>query len=146
MTNSTGTSSGPVAATASAEVARSFRRARLCAVAYLGLSAATLLAAGLLHRHADLVTPTVWVRGTIVTASAVLTLALVARAARGSRGAHRRLRLLSGVMLTAIVVLLAVPGSLPLWVKVEQGVCGLLLAALLALVSAARVRAALAAS
>jgi len=30
-------------------------------------------------------------------------------------------------MLVAIVVIIALPGTFPLWMKFEQGVCGLLL-------------------
>ena len=54
-------------------------------------------------------------------------LSFVVRAERGSRRAHLRLRLVSAIMLVAIAVILAIPGSFPLWLKCEQAVCGVLL-------------------
>lgn len=102
------------------------RTAKRLTGAYLGLSVVTLVAIVLL-RNTSMVNDAVWVRGVIVAASAVLTYTFAARAARGSRRAHLRLRLVSGIMLVAIVVIIALPGTFPLWMKVEQGVCGLLL-------------------
>jgi hypothetical protein len=43
------------------------------------------------------------------------------------RRAYLRLRIVSTVMLVAIAVILAIPGDFPLWLKVEQAICGLLL-------------------
>ncbi|MGF1431006.1 hypothetical protein [Kitasatospora sp. LaBMicrA B282] len=106
---------------------RAFRRITLLVRGYLLVSAATLAAIVVLRQHTAVVTPAVWVRCTIVLASALLTTALARRAARGSRGALRRLRIISTVMVTAIAVILALPGTFPLWFKVEQGGCGLLL-------------------
>jgi hypothetical protein len=108
--------------------------------AYLGLSVLTLGAVVALRDHASIVTPAVWVRGSIVAISAVLTYLFAVRAARGSRGAYRRLRIISAVMLVAIVAIVALPGTFPVWLKVEQGFCGLLLAGVVALVNGARVR------
>ncbi|MFJ4184326.1 hypothetical protein [Kitasatospora sp. NPDC089509] len=106
---------------------RAFRTVRNCVLVYLGLSALTLVAAYALRSHTDLITPAVWVRGTLVLVGAAVTLLLTVRAARGSRGAFRRLRIVSGVMLVAIAVIIAVPGMFPLWMKIEQGCCGLAL-------------------
>jgi hypothetical protein len=36
-----------------------------------------------------------------------------------------RLRIVSAVVLVAIVVIIAPPGGFPLWLKIEQGGCGL---------------------
>jgi len=67
------------------------------------------------------------VRATIVMISAALSFTFAVRAAGGSRGALRRLQILSIVMIVAIAVIIALPGTFPLWLKVEQGFCGLLL-------------------
>jgi hypothetical protein len=85
------------------------------------LSLATIAVAVALRHHPTLVNPAVWIRGSIVVASAVLTNVLAAR------GDVRRLRIISIVMMVAIVVIIAVPGTFPLWMKLEQAVCGLLL-------------------
>ncbi|MBD0689824.1 hypothetical protein [Streptomyces sp. CBMA123] len=106
---------------------RAFRTVRRCVFAYLGLSALTMVAAFALRSHTDLVTPAVWIRGTLVLAGAAVTMLLTVRAAGGSHGAFRRLRIVSGVMLVAIAAIIAVPGVFPVWMKIEQGVCGLAL-------------------
>ena len=49
--------------------------------------------------------------GVIVAASALLTFAFAVRTARGSRRAYLRLRIASAIMLAAIVVIIAIPGS-----------------------------------
>lgn len=50
------------------------------------------------------------------------------------------MRIVSGVMVGAIAVIIALPGSFPLWLKLEQGVCGLLLLGVVALVNGRRLR------
>ncbi|MFI0151218.1 hypothetical protein [Streptomyces lydicus] len=45
------------------------------------------------------------------------------------------------MMLVAIAVILAVPGAFPLWLKIEQGVCGLVLLGVAALVNGKHLRA-----
>jgi hypothetical protein len=82
----------------------------------------------------------VWVRGTIVVASALLMASFVARAGGGSARAFLRLRLVSAIMVVAIVVIIAVPGAFPLWMKIEQGVCGVLPLCVVALVNGRRLR------
>lgn len=79
---------------------QAFRTVRRLVTAYLGLSVLTLAVAFVLRSHTDVVTPAVWIRGTIVVASAALTLLLAVRVAGGSRGAFRRLRILSAVMIS----------------------------------------------
>jgi hypothetical protein len=49
------------------------------------------------------------------------------RAAKGRGGSYRRLRLVSLIMVVAIVAVIVLPGAFPVWLKVEQGVCGLIL-------------------
>ncbi|MET8545388.1 hypothetical protein ABZW03_32840 [Kitasatospora sp. NPDC004799] len=114
---------------------RALRTVRLLVLAYLGLSIVTLAAAVALRDHRAVVNEAVLVRGTIVVASAALTLLLTVRAANGSRGAFRRLRILSAVMLVAIVTIIALPGTFPVWMKIEQGVCGLALLGVAAVVN-----------
>ena len=99
------------------------RIAKVLTGAYLVLSLGTLVAIVLL-RNTGLVNDAAWVRGTIVAASSALTFAF---AMRGTRRAYLRLRIVAGVMLVAIAVIIALPGTFPLWMKVEQGICGLLL-------------------
>lgn len=94
---------------------------RILVASYLTLSVLTLVAVFLMRNHAGLVNPAVWVRTSIVTASAALMMSFVVRAA------YRRLRIVSTIMLVAIAVILVIPGDFPLWLKAEQAVCGLLL-------------------
>jgi hypothetical protein len=111
---------------------------------YLAVSVLTLAAIVLLRNDASVVNPAVWIRGSIVAASSVLTLAFAAAAARGSRGAYRRLRIITAVMPVAIVVIIALPGTFPLWMKVEQAVCGVLLLGVVAIVNGRTIRTAFA--
>ncbi len=119
---------------------KAFSIVRTLLAGYLTISVLTLAAIVLLRNDASVVNPAVWIRGTIVAASSVLTLALAAGAARGSRGAYRRLRIITAVMPVAIVVIIALPGTFPLWMKIEQAVCGLLLLGVVAIVNGRRVR------
>lgn len=117
-----------------------FRGMKILVGSYLGISVATLVAIVLLRNHAAIVNSAVWIRGTIVVASALLTLSFAARAARGSRGAYRRLRIISAVMVVAIVTIIALPGTFPMWMKMEQGVCGLLLIGVVIVVNGRHMR------
>lgn len=118
-----------------------FRGAKLLAGGYLGISVLTLMAIAVLHSDAAVVNDAVWVRGTIVVASALVTFLCALRMARGSRGAYRRLRIISAVMVAAIAVIIALPGTFPEWMKVEQGVCGLALLGVVAVVNGKHLRA-----
>jgi len=104
-----------------------FRRMKVLAGGYLGISVLTLVAIVVLRNHAAVVNTAVWIRGSIVAASALLTVTFTVRAAHGSRPAYRRLRIISAVMVAAIAVIISLPGTFPLWMKIEQGACGLLL-------------------
>ena len=123
---------------------KAFSLVKALLVGYLAVSVLTLAAIVLLRNDASVVNPAVWIRGTIVAASSVLTLAFAAGAARGSRGAYRRLRIITAVMPVAIVVIIALPGTFPLWMKVEQAVCGVLLLGVVAIVNGRDMRAAFA--
>ena len=116
------------------------RAMRLLVGGYLAISVLTL-AAIVLMRHTSAVNQAVWVRGTIVVASALLTTGFAAGAARGSRRAYLRLRIVSAVMVVAIVAIIAIPGPFPLWMKLEQGFCGLLLLGVVVIANGRRLRA-----
>jgi hypothetical protein len=118
---------------------KELRRVRLLVGTYLGLSVLTLFAIVLLRNTAAVTTP-VWVRGSIVVASALLTNLFAAQMARGSRAGYLRVRLISAIMLAAIVVVIALPGTFPLWLKVEQGICGALLLGVATLLNGKQLR------
>src|SRR5262245_49090240 len=112
MTNPTTNRTGP------ASVAGLLRAIRVLIACYAGLSALTLVAAAVLVRvDPTLVPDSVWVRGAIVLVSSLLLAGFAARAARGSRGAWRRVCLLSGIMTVAVVVVVSIPGLVPDWMK-----------------------------
>ena len=117
-----------------------FRRVKLLVSGYLTVSAATFVAIVLLRDHTAVVDSAVWIRGTVVVASAAAMLMFTVRAARGSRRMYLRLRIVSAIMVVAIVVIAAMPGILPLWMRIEQGVCGAILIGVVALVNSRPVR------
>jgi hypothetical protein len=121
--------------------ATGFRPVLLLTGAYAALSVLTLLTIVLFRNDHAMVTDAVWVRATLVAASSLLTFAFARSAARGSRKGLLRLRIVAAVMLVAIVVIVALPGLFPAWLRIEQAVCGLLLLAVTALVNGRRSRA-----
>ncbi|MGW5721217.1 hypothetical protein ACWEVP_33920 [Amycolatopsis sp. NPDC003865] len=118
-----------------------FRPVLLLTGAYAVLSVLTLGAIVLLRNDHALVTDAVWVRATLVVASSLLTFAFARSAARGSRKGLLRLRIVSAVMLVAIAVIVALPGLFPVWLRIEQAVCGLLLLGVVVLAHGRRARA-----
>jgi len=104
-----------------------FRAVNMLLSSYLGISVLTLVAAILLRGNAAIAPVAVLVRGTIVVAHALINLLFAARMSRGSRIGYRLLRLSSAAMVVAIAVIIAIPGDFPVWFKIEQGCCGLLL-------------------
>ena len=116
------------------------RRLRVLVGGYVSLSVLTVVAIVLMRDHPDLVPPQVWIRGIIVAAAALLMALFVRQTSRGSRRSYLRLRLTSGIMLAAIIVIIALPGDFPLWMKIEQAVCGILLLGVVALVNGRRLR------
>lgn len=121
-------------------VARAFGGTKVLVGGYLGISVLTLLAIALLRDDSAVVNDAVWIRGGAVVAGALVMFASALRAAHGSRAAYRRLRIVSGVMIGAIVLVVALPGTFPLWLKIEQGVCGLLLIGVAVIVNSGRLR------
>lgn len=104
-----------------------FHLIKLLVGVYLAISVLTLAAIVVLRNDTAAVNAAVWTRGTIVAVSALLLFAFAVRAARGSRRAYLRLRVVSAIMVVAIAVIIALPNPFPLWMKIEQGVCGLVL-------------------
>ncbi|MEV6900455.1 hypothetical protein [Amycolatopsis sp. NPDC051372] len=117
-----------------------FRTTRLLVIAYLTLSVLTVGAVVLLRNNSAMVTDAVWVRTVIVVASALLTLSFTLRTSKGSRRAYLRLRFVTAIMLVALVVIAALPGAFPVWLRAEQGVCALLLLGVVLIVNGRHVR------
>ena len=124
--------------TTSRTAAAGFRPVLLLTGAYAALSVLTLVVIVLFRNHPAMVTDAVWVRATIVFASSLLTFAFARSAAGGSRKGLLRLRIVSAVMLVAIVVIVVLPGLFPLWLRIEQAACGLLLLGVTVLVNGRR--------
>ncbi|OLZ51157.1 hypothetical protein BS329_17230 [Amycolatopsis coloradensis] len=104
-----------------------FVRMKVLVSCYIGLSVLALVVAYLWRNRPDLVTDVVWVRGEGVLIASVVLFLFVVGTARGRRGAHLRLRIASAAMVAAIAVLISLPGFLPWWMRIEQGLCGLVL-------------------
>ena len=121
-----------------------FRTVKALVGSYFVVSVATVVAVVLLAGDAAMVNQTVWTRTIIVLLSSALMFSMVVRAAKGARRSFLRLRFTSGAMTIAIVVLISLPGLLPLWIKLEQGFCGLLLLGVVALVNGKALRSAFA--
>ncbi|REK86586.1 hypothetical protein DY245_31420 [Streptomyces inhibens] len=123
---------------------QAFRSAKRLVGCYAGLSVLTLIAVILLRNHPDMVTDAVGVRATVVAATSLLMVSFAARTARGHSRSYLRLRLASGIMVVAIAVIVALPGAFPVWLRVEQGVCGALLIGVVLTVNGKQMRAAFA--
>ena len=104
-----------------------FRVIKGLLLGYLGIGIAALVAVILLRNHPAEVNGPAWVRSIIVVATALVLLSAATLASRGSRGAFLRLRVISIVTTVAIVVIVALPGTFPVWLKIEQSVCGVLM-------------------
>jgi hypothetical protein len=117
-----------------------FRGVRRLAGAYVAISVLTVVAIVLMRHNAAMVNPAVWIRGSIVAGSSMLMAAFVAGAARGSARAYLRLRLVSAIMVVAIAVIVSLPGTFPVWLKIEQGVCGAILIGVVAMVNGRHLR------
>lgn len=118
-------------------------RVRTLTGAYLTISVLTVAAVVLLRHHPSLVADAVWVRTTIVAASALLLTVFAVRAAGGSARAYLRLRIVSAIVLVATAVVVAVPGAFPPWLRIEQAVCGLFLLGVVAIANSRPARAAM---
>jgi uncharacterized membrane protein len=143
MTTIEQTSTGATGSTAAGTggFGAAMRAPGVLVAAYLAVSAAAVGAIAVLRDHADLVNQAVWSRGIAVLISAAICALVVRGAARGKRSSFLRLRLVSAISVVAVAVIVAVPGDFPVWLKAEQAVCGVLLAAVVALVNRPAVRA-----
>lgn len=94
---------------------------------YAAVSVLTVVTVILFRHDTAMVTSGVWVRGSIVAAASLLTLLIAVRADRGDRRMLLRLRIVTAITLVAIVVIVALPGAFPVWFRLEQAICGLLL-------------------
>ncbi|MEU5090089.1 hypothetical protein [Streptomyces sp. NPDC021356] len=131
----------PTSASDPAPTGRALRPVKRLVGCYLALSVATLVAVFLLRDHADVVDDAVWTRTVIVAGSAALTYTFAVGAARGSRRAFLRLRIVTAVMTVAVAVIVALPGLFPVWLRIEQSVCGLLLLGVVLVVNGREMRA-----
>jgi hypothetical protein len=68
----------------------------------------------------------IWIRCSLVLASSIVLLLLAVSASRGSRNAWIRLRIITVIVVVAVIAIVSIPGFLPDWVRIEQGVCGAL--------------------
>jgi hypothetical protein len=109
------------------EVVAAFRTIRVLLGAYLLAGIATLAVVVVLRGHAGIVNTAVWTRTVIVGITAVVLYAAGSRAARGSRGAYRRLCIISAITVLAIAIIVVVPGPFPTWLRIEQAAGGLVM-------------------
>ena len=109
-------------------------------VVYLAATVATI--GVLAARHADqaFATDEAWGHAIVVLVFAALLVPAASRAARGSRGAYRRLLIVSIVLPVVSVVLVALPHLLPGWMRVEQAAYGALLLVVAVLAASSPVR------
>ena len=117
-----------------------FRAITLLVSCYLAITLAAVVVLAVLHGNASVATQDAWVHGIIVAVTAVLMMTFAMRTSRGNAAAYRRLRIATAVMLAAIVVISLVPGDLPVWMKLEGGVCGLLLLGVVIIVNGKQLR------
>jgi len=109
---------------------------------YLAVSLATIGVLALYRNHPAVATQNAWVHAIIVACTASLMALFAGRTASGQAQAYLRLRIASAVMLVAIVIISAVPGDFPSWMKLEGGLCGLLLLGVVIVANSARLRSA----
>src|SRR5262249_18488267 len=117
-----------------------FRNLLLLVGGYLTLSLVTLGAIFALRNHGSIVNAAVWTRGSIVAGTALVMFLAAFRAFSRSRSAYIRVRIMSAVMVVAIAVIVALPGVFPVWLKLEQGVCGLILIGVVAVANGKHLR------
>jgi hypothetical protein len=123
------------------DTAAAFRKIKLLIGGYVGISLLGVVAIVLMRQDPAEVNSTVWTQGIVVAASALLAYKVAGRAARGSRWAYRRLRILSVAVVAAIAVKVALPGAFPLWMKAELGIAGLLMIGVAVLANGSQLRA-----
>lgn len=118
-----------------------FQQVKVLVGTYLALGVATLVAIWLMRDDHAAVTDAVWTRATLVVAGAAVLYLFTHRAAQGSRRAYLRVRLVSAIMLVAIVVIVVLPGVFPVWMRVDQAVVGLVVLGIVTAVNSRNMRA-----
>ena len=118
-----------------------FRPVVLLSGAFVAVSAAMIAFLSIATATGTAFEVAIWIRCSLVLASGIVVLAMAVAAARGSRGAWVRLRIVSPIIVAAVVVIVSIPGFLPDGVRIEQAVCGLLLLPVAILVNLPRMRA-----
>ncbi|MFE6996540.1 hypothetical protein ACFVAE_11325 [Microbacterium sp. NPDC057659] len=118
-----------------------FRPVLILTSAFTVLSAAMIAYLAVTSATGIRFEPAIWVRCSLVLASAIVVLLFAVSAARGSRGAWVRLRIVSPIIVAAVIVIVSIPRFLPDWVRLEQAVCGLLLLPVAIIVNLRRTRA-----
>lgn len=117
------------------------RKLKAFALMYVCVNAAAFAAIIALRHKTGQVNDTVWIRGTILFATSLLLFAFTNHITRGSRKALLRVRIIATILLASVIVLLVVGHQLlPLWMKLEQAVCGLLLLGIVILVNGKPIR------
>lgn len=117
---------------------------RILLATYLAATVATI--GVLAARRADtaFASDEAWGHAVVVLAFAVLLVPAGSRAAAGSRGAYRRLLVVSVVIPLVSIVLVALPHLLPPWMRIEQAAYGVLLLTVACLAASGPVRRSLA--
>jgi hypothetical protein len=103
-----------------------FRPVLVLVTAYLLVSGAMEAVLVVQSATGTSVDSAIWTRCSLVLASAIVLLLLAVAAARGSRSSWIRARIISPVVVIAVIVIIAIPGFLPDWVRLEQALCGAL--------------------
>jgi peptidoglycan/LPS O-acetylase OafA/YrhL len=116
------------------------RRVRLCTGAYLAVSLAAV-AVLVLHRYDHVAgDASAWTHAIIVAATALGSFSASIVAGRGGRGAFIRLRVMSVVLVVAVLVIAVLPGGFPLWMKVAEAVGAALMAVVAVTVNGSTLR------
>lgn len=85
----------------------------------------------------------VWLRGSVVAVASLVFVVVTRAASRGSRRAFTRMRWISIIAPIGIGLIIISPDSgYPLWMKIEQGVIGILIVAIAVLLNRRSTRAA----
>ncbi|MFD8542947.1 hypothetical protein [Streptomyces sp. NPDC059649] len=144
-THTTGTTGHPAAATAHLHpprTQRAFGTAKNLVAAYGALSAAVLITVAVLALTGHPVTSFMWGRSGGMLGSAAVIYWMTVLAARGTRWAYLRVRILTVLMPIAIIGVDMIPGICPPWFALSQAASALPLAAAAFLSNGSRLRAA----
>ena len=104
-----------------------FRNVKLLIGGYLAVGLAGIGVIVAYHANRDMVTDAAQGRGVAIVISALLTMFFAFRAAQGVRRAFLRVRIVSVVLVAVLAVLAALPGVFPVWMRIEQGLCAVIL-------------------